>query len=48
MTLRKKLILGGSKQPSETVFLLKSDFIVFHFEGEEHGHVPDLLQVLWV
>lgn len=43
MTFRKELILGGSKQPLQTVFLLQSDFILFHFGGEEHGHLPDLL-----
>lgn len=35
MTLRKELILGGSKQPLQTDFILKSDLISFHFEGEE-------------
>lgn len=39
---------GRQQTALERVFLLKYDFILFHLEGEEHRHLPDLLQVLWI
>lgn len=45
MTYREELLLGDSKQPLETFFILKSLFILFHFEGEDGRQLPDLLLV---